>query len=405
MGTATEKYRLSAVLFICWFASYLDRFVINMALPFIGSYFKLDAASLGLLLSTFFIGYSLVQLPGGWLADKIGFRKMIIFSIGMFTVFSASTGLAWSVSSLFVIRFLFGIFEGCFAPASFKAVAEGYPKPERARIQSVLLATNPLSLVVAPLIAAPLIVALGWRAIFFITSLIGIMAVVLFIFYGKTGNTSNNEHIKNPSGTNWRVLLSDINILKITVINFGINTLIWGFFSWLPTYLLKVLKLDLMSVGIIASLPGLAGIIGMLAGGWLADMVFDGKEKYLLILSTGLAALSLFLMVNTTSLPLIIGCQILVAFSIKIAFATVWALPLKMIDAQNMGAASGIVNLGSQLSGVAAPTIMGFLIVWGKGSYTGAFCFLACCSIACAVVAMTIHGSKTLNQAYVKKSI
>ncbi len=388
-----QKHRFSAILFLCWFASYLERFLINMALPFIGKEFQMDEAGLGLLLSTFFAAYALVQLPGGWLSDRIGSRKVIIASIGLFTILSACTGLAWSLASLFVIRFLFGIFEGCFPTASFKAVAEAYPKDERARVQSVLLATNPLSLVVAPLIAAPLITMYGWRGMFMIASLVGLAAFLAFLFGGRPRAAAEVASGGN-SGTKWRELLSDVTIWKISAINFGVNILIWGFLSWIPTYMLKVLKLDLMSVGMLASLPGVAGIVGILAGGWLADKMFNGREKHLLVLSISLAAAGLVLMLNTESLLLIVCCQIVVAFAVKLAFIALWALPLKLIDAKNMGAASGIVNLGSQLAGSVSPALVGFMIVLGNGSYSGAFLFLAGCAVVSALVALTIPGSR-----------
>lgn len=393
MRMTSAQSRLGIALFVCWFASYLERFLINMALPFIGSEYHVDEARLGLLLSVFFVGYAVIQLPGGWLADKLGSRKMIIFSLAMFTVFTASNGLAWSLTALFVIRFLFGIFEGSFPTASFKAVSEHYPKADRGRVQAVLLATNPLSLVVAPLVAAPLIAVFGWRGMFMWASLVGVVALALYVFVGKVKTTRAHQPAGHTQGADIGAVLRNPNIWKIAFVNFGVNVLIWGFLSWLPSYMLKVLKLDLMHVGFISTLPGIAGIVGMLAGGWLADKVFEGREKYLLVVTIAIAALSLFTMLNVTALPVIIACQIVVAFCVKVAFSAIWALPLKLIDAKDMGAASGIVNLGSQLAGVASPAIMGYLIVLRHGSYDGAFGFLIGCSVLCAIVAMAVRGS------------
>lgn len=399
MKASTGKFQFGSILFVCWFASYLERFLINMALPFIGTEFQIDEATLGLLLSVFFVGYALVQLPGGWVADKVGTRKTILFSVSMFAVFTAATGLAWSLAALFVIRFLFGVFEGSFPTAAYKAVAEGYPKNERARVQSFMLATNPLSLVVAPLMAVPLIAKFGWRGMFIAASMVGLIALALYYFgTRKTHPRASSMVLPGSTGgeprKTFRMLAQDSNIWKISVINFGVNILIWGFLSWLPSYMLKVQKLDLAHVGVFSALPGVAGIIGMLTGGWLADKMFAGREKYLLLVSVIFAATSLLIMLSFPSLPIVVGCQLILAFSMKIAFIALWALPLKLIDAKDMGMASGIVNLGSQLAGVASPAIMGFLIVAGHGSYDGAFEFLAGCTILCAVVAMTLPGKE-----------
>lgn len=401
MNVSNHKFQFASVLFVCWFASYLERFLINLALPYIGAEFKINEGGLGLLLSVFFFGYALIQLPGGWVTDKVGTRKTVLFSVLMFAIFTAATGLAWSLAAMFVIRFLFGIFEGCFPTAAYKAVAEGYTKNERARVQSFMLATNPLSLVVAPLIAVPLIAHTGWRGMFIGASLVGVLAFLLY-FFGTRHSHPAPSNVPTTSSNyepplRFRELIKDSNIWKISVINFGVNILIWGFLSWLPTYMLKVQKLDLAHVGFVSALPGVAGIAGMLIGGWLADKLFAGREKYLLFLSVVLAGISLFVMLSAPSLPVVIACQLVLSFSMKISFIALWALPLKLIEAKDMGMASGIVNLGSQLAGVASPAVMGFLIVARHGSYDGAFTFLAACTVLCAVVTLTLPGKRVTS--------
>ncbi|MDB5774061.1 MAG: Major facilitator transporter [Herbaspirillum sp.] len=397
MNSISKKYVITSVLFAGWFVSYLDRFLINMALPFIGKEFHMDEVGLGMMLSVFFMGYAIIQLPGGWLSDKIGSRKMMIFSLVMFTIFTALTGLAWSIVSLFVIRFFFGIFEGSFPTASFKAVSEHFPKSDRARVQSVLLATNPLSLAVAPIVAAPLIIWMGWRGMFIAMSVFGVIASILYMLKIKPLSASSENVSSEADKKSLKELLHDSNIWKISIINFGVNILIWGFLSWLPSYMLKVQKLDLLHAGILSSLPGFAGIAGMLIGGWLLDKWFENREKYLLIASVSIAAVCLFVMTSTTVLPIVVTCQIVMAFSVKLAFIALWSLPLKMIDSSNMGSASGIVNLGSQLAGVVSPAVMGYLIVAYSGSYNGAFGFLIGCAVVCVAVSMTLRGNKGIT--------
>ena len=399
MSFSNKKFQYASILFVCWFASYLERFLINLALPYIGTEFKIDESGLGLLLSVFFLGYALVQLPGGLIADKIGTRKTILFSVGMFAVFTAASGLAWSLTALFVIRFLFGIFEGSFPTAAYKAVAEGYAKNERARVQSFMLATNPLSLIVAPLIAVPLIAHTGWRGMFIGASFAGVIAFVLYL----VGTRQSHPAPSNVSTAGVPVdppkpfseLIKDSNIWKISVINFGVNILIWGFLSWLPTYMLKVQHLDLVHAGFFSALPGIAGFVGMLVGGWLADKLFAGREKFLLLVSILLAGLSLLVMLLVPTLSVVVMCQLVLALSMKISFIALWSLPLKLIEAKDMGMASGIVNLGSQLAGVGSPAVMGFLIVAFHGSYDGAFGFLFACTVLCAIVALTLPGRNT----------
>ncbi|MDE2287376.1 MAG: MFS transporter [Burkholderiales bacterium] len=397
MQALLKHYKIITILFIGWFLSYVDRFLINIALPLIGKDYHLSAASQGLMLSVFFAGYALVQVPGGWLSDRIGSRKVMVFSVLMLSVFTALTGLAWSVASLLVIRFLFGVAEGGFPTASFRALSEYFPATDRSKIQSVLLSSNPLALVIAPLVAAPLIYWLDWRRMFMIVSAMGILATVLYARgLGRPTQPSSAAQAPGRHGPLISVLRDPV-VWKICVVNFGLNVLIWGFLSWLPSYLLRVRHLDLLHVGVFSSLPGIAGIAGMLIGGWLADSYFAYREKYLLMITVGLAALCLLAMINASSLSAVIVCQLIIAFSLKVAFIAIWSMPLKFENTGATGSTAGVINMGSQLAGVVSPAIMGFLISAYGGSYTGAFVFLIACAVLCIVVSMTMRGASQRN--------
>lgn len=397
MPPRTQQYKLVAVLFLGWFLSYFDRFLINIAVPFIGKEYHLNDTSLGMLLSVFFAGYALVQIPGGWLADRLGARKVMVFSVLMVSLFTALTGLAWSFASLLAVRFLFGLSEGGFPTASFRALSEYFPKSDRSKVQSILLSSNPLALVLAPVVAASLIYWLNWRDMFIVVSIFGLIVTTVYALalgkptqqvaatagYAETGAFKNI--VRNPV------------VWKISVVNFMLNVLIWGFLSWLPSYFLKVHRLDLMHVGILSALPGIAGIVGMLTGGWLSDAWFANREKHLLIGSVGLSALCLVAMINVSFLPIVIACQLVMTFSLKLAFIAIWSMPLKFEDTSSTGATAGVINLGSQLAGVVSPTVMGILITGFNGSYTGAFLFLIGCAAVCALVAMTLPSDRATS--------
>ena len=390
MRPRTHQYKLVAVLFLGWFLSYFDRFLINIAVPFIGKEYHLSETSLGMLLSIFFAGYAVVQIPGGWLADRVGARKVMVFSVLMVSVFTALTGLAWSFACLLAVRFLFGLSEGGFPTASFRALSEYFPKNERSKIQSILLSSNPLALDLAPAIAAPLIYWLGWRQMFIVLSIFGLIVTAIYAMaLGKPTEINATTAASAEHGSLKSVLRNPV-VWKISVVNFTLNILIWGFLSWLPSYFMKVHRLDLLHVGMFSALPGIAGIVGMLTGGWLSDVWFANREKLLLISSVSLSALCLVAMINLSFLPVVIACQLVMTFSLKLAFIAIWSMPLKFEDASSTGSTAGVINLGSQLAGVVSPAVMGLLISYFNGSYTGAFLFLIGCAAACILVAMTL---------------
>ena len=128
--SARKRNWILALLFLGWALGNLDRYIMNYAVLSITEDLNLSASSTGILLSSFFAGYALMQLPGGWLADRFGARKVLITSVILWSIFTGLTGAAWSLTSMIMIRFLFGIGEGGFQPASSKIISQVFPARE-----------------------------------------------------------------------------------------------------------------------------------------------------------------------------------------------------------------------------------------------------------------------------------
>ncbi|MGG1660889.1 MFS transporter [Brevibacillus sp. NRS-1366] len=388
---AQNKYFILVLLFAGWIVSYLDRMVVSVALADIGKDLHLSEASLGVVISSFFAGYALFQIPGGWLADKYGSKKIMIIGIATWSLFTIFTGFAWSLTSLLLIRFFFGVGESGFPAASSKAIAEYFPKEERAKAQSFMLSSNAFGAGLAPLFAAPMMLWLGWRNMFFVIGCIGFIFVVLYWIFLKKPTMQGMQVEKHTvKKLSMKDLLRTPTMWKLVIAWFGLDVVLWGFASWLPSYLLKVRHLDLLHAGFVASLPFLAGGIAMIAGGWVVDKYFVGKEKYFAIVVEVLGALFLYLMFKTASLELAVIFQILSAFFLYVGFACIWSLPLKVLPTEIMGSAAGMINFGGQVAGFISPMVMGFLISAFNGSYNAAFYFLIFSAIISVIACFTL---------------
>lgn len=392
---ARNNYFILLLLFIGWNISYLDRMVIGVALTSIGTDLQLEESSLGIVLSSFFAGYALMQIPGGWLADKYGSKRVMIVALVMWSVFTALTGVAWSLASLLVIRFLFGIGESGFPAASSKAIAEYFPKAERAKAQSAMLSSNAFGAALAPLVAAPMMLWLGWRMMFVVIALIGFVLVAVYaIFLRKPAPKEKAQKKTSGRSMSMKDLLQTPIMWKLVVAWFGLDVVLWGFASWLPSYLLKVRHLDLLQAGVVASLPFFAGGVAMILGGWLVDRYFVGREKYFVIIVEILGALFLYLMFTTQVLQTAVIYQILSAFFLYSGFAGIWALPLKVLPTEVMGSATGMINFGGQVAGFVSPMVMGFLISAFNGSYDAAFWFLILSAVISIIACMTLGNAQ-----------
>jgi MFS family permease len=379
------------LLYVAFCISYIDRAAISIALAQIGKDFSLQASDLGIVISAFFLGYAIMQVPGGWLADRIGSKPVVIATIAMWSLFTVMTGFAWSLLSLIAIRFIFGIAEGGFPPASIKAIAELFSKEASPKMSTLLMSSNYAGSMVAPLLMAPLIIWLGWRHAFTAIGVAGIaFAVVYLVSIPRTGSDAPAAQAgSRVSAAEMRELLKNPLLWQLLTVWFGLSCVNKGLDSWMPTYLLQQRGLDLKAVGLLTPIPFVLATISTAIGGWVMTKFFAEKEKYLLIGSSTLSGIFLYAMYKSETIAALIVFQSLLYFFKSFVLATVIALPTKLLRAHQIGTGIGMINFGGQSAGFVAPAVMGF-IVSGTGSFDAAFGFLVVMTAIAVAVAATI---------------
>ena len=396
LNCTSTKYVAFVLLYVGWCISYIDRAAISISLAAIGKEFTLSPAVLGVVLSVFFIGYAIMQLPGGWLADRLGSKRVIIVSLLAWSVFTVVTGWAWSLTALIVIRFVFGIGEGAFPCASLKGIAEHFPRLERPKMTGALLSSNYVGSALAPLVVAPLLIYFGWRHMFAAIGVAGVIFAVVYYFVIGPARSFEDETVagKPKQKVDLRLLLKMPLMWQLVVAWFGLSLVNKGLDSWMPTYLLTVRHLNLAAVGVLSPLPFVAAAIGTAIGGWVMDRFFDGREKYLLMLAALLTAFFLYFMATAGNVLAVIGFQCLVYFFKSFVLAASLALPAKLLPGSVVGSASGMINLGGQSAGFVSPVIIGLMISLFNGSYDAAFWFLIGAACLSALASATIRAGR-----------
>lgn len=385
-----------SLLYLAFCISYIDRAAISIALGQIGKDFNLQASELGVVISVFFLGYSLMQIPGGWLADRFGSKYVIVTSIALWSVFTVSTSFAWSLGSLIAIRLVFGIAEGGFPPAAIKAVAEMFSKDNKPKMTAFLTSSNYAGSMIAPLVMAPLILGLGWRHAFEVIGFAGIAFAAAYLLLvpndpkPASGQSDRQTASKRIDWATTRMLLKTPFLWQLVVIWFGLSCVNKGLDSWMPLYLLQQRGLDLKSVGVLVPIPFLLATIATAIGGWVMTRFFADREKYLLIGSALLTGIFLFAMYRSETIAALIVFQSLVYFFKSFVLATVIALPTKVLHESQIGTGIGMVNLGGQTAGFIAPMVMGFLVS-ASGSFDTAFGFLIVMTALSVAVATTLR--------------
>lgn len=390
------KYVIVILLFLGWSIGNFDRFFMNYAILGISNDLQLSTSQTGIVLSSFFAGYALMQIPGGWLADRFGFRKIIITALLAWSIFTILSGMAWSFMSLILIRFLFGLGEGSFFPSASKGIASWFPQNERSRAMSFMLTSGTIMGVITPLIGTQSMQTIGWRTIFYIAGAVGIIFVLLYIIFLKEQKDSTKEKIENPSNNKapLRDVLKTPIIWNLFIAYFAIYAVQWGLMTWMPTYLVEARQLDLTSVGYISAIPAVAGIIAMLTSGYILDKLPEGKDKLIAAVFAVLTAVFLYLMAFAPNIAMFAVYQSIVTIFMSFNIVLIISAPLKMLSEEVVGTANGFINTGAQFAGVLTPMLIGFLVDAFDGSYTVAFIMLIMFALLCAGSLFLIRSKK-----------
>jgi sugar phosphate permease len=394
------RWRICFLLFLTWVLSYIDRSLMPMAIPFIGKEFHLQPAVMGVVLSAFFVGYAVTQIPGGMIADRLGPRKTIALGVAAWSVFSIVTGLAGSVAQLIGIRVAFGLGEGVHPPASFKAISAWFKTEERARANGLVLSSNTIGPMVAPLLFTVLMTAFGWRKAFFVISAPG-FAIALAVYWYLRDRPAEHSRITpeeiseigEESAGQRAISFSEMLRYQALWRLFFIYTMWdvtwWGFQAWLPAYLLNR-GFTVLKTGAVAALPFAAGFVGILVVAHIADKT--RKRRAILAAVLGGNALSMLLIPAAPNAAWAIAFLMTAGFFLPAIHGPFWSLPMDLLPSKVIGCASGFINTGGQIAGIAAPVIMGGLIQ-STGRYEAGFLFLAASASLSGLLVATLRAS------------
>lgn len=200
---AKKKKRSLLLIFLGYSCVYLDKTIIGMSIIPMAHDLGIDASQKGLILSTFFLGYTLFQIPFGYFGNKLGSRKILIFSILLIGILMLLLGFGFSLLYVLVIRFC----AGSFAHAGYPSAVSGFitkeiTAEERGPVQSAMISSGGFASIVGPLVAAPFLMLLGWKMMYLTYGVVVILIGLLMIKgiptrYGqKMTSTSGKKTIR-----------------------------------------------------------------------------------------------------------------------------------------------------------------------------------------------------------------
>jgi len=405
-----KRHIILGILFLTWVVSYLDRMVMTVAIPYIAKDFSLSPVEVGAVMSAFFFGYALFQIPGGLLADRFGPRRMATTGIAWWTGFTVLTGFMSSLSPMLLIRALFGVGEGVFPASSWRMIANWFPVKERSTANGIMMSSNFFGPAIAPLFVVAIMGAWGWRSVFYSLCVPGL--IIIFLLYKYATNTP--EEMKNISPEELAEIrdqgasvqagpartVSFGRILRAPIawqcflIWFFFDIAFWGFLSWVPSYLVKERGYTMVQMGITASIPFFAGTLGLILGGWFSDKFFPTKRAMYVCVANIIAGACVYLTYHASA-DMVLPVMSAAGLIIGVAFGAIWGLPMTVMPKEAMGAASGFINMAGQIAGFIAPLLLGFLIQ-KTGNYYTAFMVLASAPVVAGLLATTVRKTEMI---------
>lgn len=348
-----------------------------------------------------------MQIPGGWFSDRFGSRKVLLIVVFCWSVFTALTGMAWSLISMLIIRILFGIAEGSFFPAASKMISETFPPKQRGLPVSFMLSSSGFMTILVPILASVMLTkpTLGWRRMFYLIGAIGIVLVVLYQFLLKSPGKTK-EGSKAPRADSKPISFGELfsipMIWNILIAYYCTYTLVWGLFTWLPSYLVNIRHINMKDLGVFQILPGAVYLLCTLCSGFIIDKLKLGIVKVVAACCTAGTAILLYLMYTTPNIMSFMYYQTVAFLFLGFLIIFIPSFLLKQIPSEIAGSASGLTNFGAQLAGIFTPMILGFIIDASHGSFTAAFWYLIV--FACIPVALFLTLRKTTSTATVQQS-
>ena len=361
--------------------TYIDRVCISQAAGDMQHDLHLTKVQMGWTFAAFAWAYALFEIPGGWLGDKMGPRRVLTRVVLWWSFFTAATGWTRNLISLLVTRFLFGAGEaGCF-PNLAKMFTNWLPSGERSRALGVMWLSARWGGAFTPLLVVWVFSLMSWRHAFELFGVIGIIWAVIFYLWFRDNPRDhrgiNPAELELLQGTQqncaghadvpWKRFLGSPTVWLLWLQYFCFSYGWYFYITWLPTYLREARGLELKKGALLAGLPLFFGGVGSMFSGWLAAWLIRRGAKVTrlrrILAYTGYlgAAGMLLLSPYITDPVLAMIAMGLASFSLDLALPGCWSTCMD-VGGRFAGTLSGSMNMAGNIAGGVAPVAVGYIL-------------------------------------------
>jgi len=419
------RYLILLIIFIVTTINYADRATLSIAGTEVAKELQLSAISMGYIFSAFGWAYLLMQIPGGWLLDRYGSKKVYTYSLFFWSLFTFMQGfvdmvpLAYAGISMFIMRFMLGFSEAPSFPANARIVAAWFPTKERGTASAIFNSAQYFSLALFSPLLGWLTFAWGWEHVFTVMGGIGFVLTFLWVkfihnptdhprmskeeldYITQGGAVVDMDHkkpgavVEGPKLHYIKQLLTNRMMLGVFFGQYFINTITWFFLTWFPIYLVQDKGMSILKVGMVASIPALCGFAGGVLGGVFSDSLI--KRGYSLTVARkipivlGMLLASTIILCNYTDSTALVVTLMAFAFFGKGFGALGWPVIADTAPKEMVGLCGAVFNVFGNVASIVTPLVIGYLVS-ELHSFNAALILVGCSALMAMVCYLFVVG-------------
>lgn len=426
-----HRWVVMGLIFCIWAIACADRANFGIALPYLKKEYHITNTQAGLIVSLFSFAYGFVQIPVGLLYKRLSDRTTgLLFSVFMIltSVFTGLMGTTSSVILLMTYRVGLGLSEGPLGIGCTNVINRWFPAKEKGTATGLWIAASKLGPLIVPSVCIIVIQLWGWREIFYVFAVPGILLAVVWMFFvtnspgenrfcspaerryiadettigGNDGKSLSrarmtpmprldaiNRTKRVPQLETIRQVFGSWNIFGIALgygCMIGISNI---FISWIPTYLVTVKGFASVKMGFLASAPFIGAVTGNMLGGIISDRLLGGRRKPMMMLGALGTMIMTFLLIDAPDSVAYLGAALMLAgLMLGIGFAGYSAYPMGLATKATYPTAFGIVNSLGQIGGACAPLAVGMLL--DSYSWTAVFLYMVGTAALCLLLLFSV---------------
>ena len=367
----------------------LDKSMIGFTADKLISSYGFTKAEMGNLSSVFYVSFILVTIPGGWLVDRFGYKKFVVVSLSILTVFSFLFGNVSGLFSILLLRFLVGFGQAGYTNGAPKIISDNFAPEQCAKVQSIVIATAGIGGILASTVGQS-IININWHYAYYMLAagyLVALVLVVIFLKDKKAANTGVKEKAQPAEKVGFFDAWKNKNTLLLAVAVLFSNLVGVAMMFWLPNVFHVNFNIENSSM-LSTIMVGfyIVMTIATAISGSVVTKYFKGKEQKFIFWLSIITAICIVVFIAAPIYQVAIAALYVSDFTMMLAFSALLSIPYQIVPRKIIGSAFAVLNIGAFVGGIISPQLVSAFAQ--ADSYFFSFIVLAIC--------MVISGAATL---------